>query len=214
LYFFSCATGGRPLSYHWLPLSAFLPLSCFNARGMFDQPDLHRRHRFRNPDWRAVVMVEGVFVTLGYLCYLRSGWKTNKVAKLGIIRRTSVDYGESDLLFEISYSIAGTPDTIFSLKKLKGNCFHHLHIHWGFALLELCSLHLLFVPASFAAALILQDVVEKHNPLFPAWSNITGSLLTGSCRKQKFHLALPARYCSPCFFSAKCPGNGMFIPAS
>ena len=63
----------------------------------------------------AVVMVEGVFVTLGYYAVEIGMEKFNKVAKLGIIRRTSVDMGKAIFFSKLIIITALIP--IFSFEK-------------------------------------------------------------------------------------------------
>lgn len=110
----------------------------------------------------AVVMVEGVFVALGYYAAEIGMEKFNKVAKLGLIRRTGVEMGKAIFFSKLIIITALIP--IFSFQKVEGKLFGPLAYTLGFALLGALLFTLTFVPA-LAARLLHKNVVEKHNPL-------------------------------------------------
>ena len=86
----------------------------------------------------AVVMVEGVFVALGYYAAEIGMEKFNKVAKLGLIRRTGVDMGKAIFFSKLIIITALIP--IFSFEKVEGKLFSPLAYTLGFALLGAYSL--------------------------------------------------------------------------
>jgi cobalt-zinc-cadmium resistance protein CzcA len=110
----------------------------------------------------AVVMVEGVFVALGYYAAEIGMEKFNKVAKLGLIRRTGVNMGRAILFSKLIIITALIP--IFSFEKVEGKLFSPLAYTLGFALLGALIFTLTFVPA-LTSLLLHKNVVEKHNPL-------------------------------------------------
>ena len=108
----------------------------------------------------AVVMVEGVFVALGYYAAEIGMERFNKVAKSGIIRRTGVDMGKAVFFSKLIIITALIP--IFSFEKVEGKLFSPLAYTLGFALLGALLFTLTFVPA-LASRLLHKNVVEKHN---------------------------------------------------
>ena len=110
----------------------------------------------------AVVMVEGVFVALGYYAAEIGMEKFNKVAKLGLIRRTGVNMGKAILFSKLIIITALIP--IFSFEKVEGKLFSPLAYTLGFALLGALLFTLTFVPA-LTSRLLHKNVIEKHNPL-------------------------------------------------
>src|SRR5205085_4971364 len=108
----------------------------------------------------AVVMVEGVFVALGYYAAEIGMEKFNKMAKLGIIRRTGVDMGKAIFFSKLIIITALIP--IFSFEKVEGKLFSPLAYTLGFALLGALLFTLTFVPA-LSSSLLHKDVKEKHN---------------------------------------------------
>ncbi len=87
--------------------------------------------------------------------------KFNKIAKLGLIRRTGVDMGKAILFSKLIIITALIP--IFSFEKVEGKLFSPLAYTLGFALLGALFLRS-FVPA-LTSRLLHKNVVEKHNPL-------------------------------------------------
>lgn len=108
----------------------------------------------------AVVMVEGVFVALGYYAAEIGMEKFNKVAKLGLIRRTGVEMGKAVFFSKLIIITALIP--IFSFEKVEGKLFSPLAYTLGFALLGALLFTLTFVPA-LSSTLLHKNVKEKHN---------------------------------------------------
>src|SRR5436190_10949741 len=110
----------------------------------------------------AVVMVEGVFVALGYYAAELGMEKFNKIAKLGLIRRTGVDMGKAIFFSKLIIITALIP--IFSFQKVEGKMFTPLAYTLGFALLGALLYTLTLVPV-LCSILLNKNVREKSNPI-------------------------------------------------
>ncbi|HWB62871.1 MAG TPA: CusA/CzcA family heavy metal efflux RND transporter [Chitinophagales bacterium] len=110
----------------------------------------------------AVVMVEGIFVTLDHLYQKEGAEKFNKLAKLGLIRKTSTQMGKAIFFAKIIILTCLMP--IFMFQKVEGKMFSPLAYTLGFALLGALIFTLTLVPA-LASVLLKKDVKEKHNPI-------------------------------------------------
>ena len=109
----------------------------------------------------AVVMVEGIFVTLDELSHREGMAKFNKLAKLGIIRKTGTELGKA--IFFSKAIIITCLIPIFSFQKVEGKMFSPLAWTLGFALLGALIFTLTLVPV-LASMLLNKNVREKHNP--------------------------------------------------
>lgn len=156
----------------------------------------------------AVVMVEGVFVTLGYYATEIGMEKFNKVAKLGIIRRTSVNLGQAIFFSKLIIITALIP--IFSFEKVEGKLFSPLAYTLGFALIGSLFFTLTFVPA-FASRLLHKNVIEKHNPLVAGLIKYYEKLFDLMMGNKKLSLSMAGIVVFFVFFSAKFLGTE-FIP--
>ncbi|GAB3017017.1 efflux RND transporter permease subunit [Spirosoma pulveris] len=109
----------------------------------------------------AVVMVEGIFVTLDELAHQQGMAKFNRLAKLGILRRTGTEMGKA--IFFSKAIIITCLIPIFSFQKVEGKMFSPLAWTLGFALLGALIFTLTLVPV-LASILLKKNVREKHNP--------------------------------------------------
>lgn len=109
----------------------------------------------------AVVMVEGIFVTLDELAHKEGMAKFNKLAKMGILRRTGTEMGKAIFFSKLIIITCLVP--IFSFQKVEGKMFSPLAWTLGFALLGALIFTLTLVPV-LASMLLNKDVREKHNP--------------------------------------------------
>ena len=109
----------------------------------------------------AVVMVEGIFVTLDELAHQQGMAKFNRLAKMGIIRRTGTEMGKA--IFFSKAIIITCLIPIFSFQKVEGKMFSPLAWTLGFALLGALIFTLTLVPV-LASILLKKNVREKHNP--------------------------------------------------
>ncbi|MBN8820819.1 MULTISPECIES: CusA/CzcA family heavy metal efflux RND transporter [unclassified Spirosoma] len=109
----------------------------------------------------AVVMVEGIFVTLDELAHKEGMPKFNRLAKLGILRKTGTEMGKAIFFSKLIIITCLVP--IFSFQKVEGKMFSPLAWTLGFALLGALLFTLTLVPV-LASMLLNKNVREKHNP--------------------------------------------------
>lgn len=109
----------------------------------------------------AVVMVEGIFVTLDLVSHRIGMDKFNKLSKLGLIKKTGGDLGKAVFFSKLIIITALIP--IFSFQKVEGKMFSPLAYTLGFALLGALIFTLTLVPV-LASILLKKNVKEKHNP--------------------------------------------------
>ena len=156
----------------------------------------------------AVVMVEGVFVALGYYAAEIGMEKFNKVAKLGLIRRTGVDMGKAIFFSKLIIITALIP--IFSFEKVEGKLFSPLAYTLGFALLGALLFTLTFVPA-LSSSLLHKNVKEKHNPLVAGMIKYYEKIFDWVMRNKKLSLGITIAVVVITFASGKFLGSE-FIP--
>ncbi|GAB3270765.1 CusA/CzcA family heavy metal efflux RND transporter [Larkinella harenae] len=110
----------------------------------------------------AVVMVEGIFVTLDEMAIHNGMQKFNKLAKLGVLRKTGTEMGKAIFFSKLIIITCLIP--IFSFQKVEGKMFSPLAWTLGFALLGALIFTLTLVPV-LASFLLKKNVREKHNPV-------------------------------------------------
>src|ERR1051325_8561802 len=110
----------------------------------------------------AVVMVEGLFVSLDHMARKNGMEKFNKLAKMGLIRETGVQMGKAVFFSKLIIITALLP--IFSFQKVEGKMFSPLAYTLGFALLGALLFTLTLVPV-MSSILLRKNVSEKHNPI-------------------------------------------------
>ena len=108
----------------------------------------------------AVVMVEGLFVALDQKAHEVGMEKFNKLAKLGMIKKSGRDMGKSIFFAKAIIITALLP--IFSFEKVEGKVFSPLAWTLGFALLGALIFTLTLVPV-LASILLKKNVREKDN---------------------------------------------------
>lgn len=108
----------------------------------------------------AVVMVEGLFVTLDHLRERVGMERFNKLSKLGLIKKTGTDLGKAVFFSKLIIISALLP--IFSFQKVEGKMFAPLAFTLGFALLGALLFTLTLVPL-LCSILLKHNVKEKHN---------------------------------------------------
>ena len=191
-----------------IPLSLLFAFIMLYSRGMFANLISIGAIDFGILIDGAVVMVEGVFVALGYYAMEIGMEKFNKVAKLGIIRRTSVDMGKAIFFSKLIIITALIP--VFSFEKVEGKLFSPLAYTLGFALLGALFFTLTFVPA-LASSLLHKNVIEKHNPLVAGLIKYYEKLFDWAMRNKNLSLGIAGTVIILVFFSAKFLGTE-FIP--
>jgi len=108
----------------------------------------------------AVVMVEGIFVALDHKAKLVGMAKFNRMSKLGIIKKASLENGKGIFFAKLIIITGLLP--IFTFEKVEGKMFTPLAWTLSFALLGALLLTFTLVPA-MASVLLKKDVREKHN---------------------------------------------------
>ena len=108
----------------------------------------------------AVVMVEGIFVTLDELAHKEGMPKFNRLAKMGVLRKTGTEMGKAIFFSKAIIITCLVP--IFAFQKVEGKMFSPLAWTLGFALLGALIFTLTLVPV-LASILLNKDVREKHN---------------------------------------------------
>ncbi|MBD0365402.1 MAG: efflux RND transporter permease subunit, partial [Flavisolibacter sp.] len=108
----------------------------------------------------AVVMVEGLFVALDHSAHRNGMERFNKLAKLGLIKRTGTEMGKAVFFSKLIIITALLP--IFSFQKVEGKMFSPLAWTLGFALLGALLFTLTLVPV-LSALLLRKNVREKNN---------------------------------------------------
>ena len=109
----------------------------------------------------AVVMVEGIFVTLDELAHKEGMPRFNRLAKLGILRKTGTEMGKAIFFSKLIIITCLVP--IFSFQKVEGKMFSPLAWTLGFALVGALIFTLTLVPV-LASILLRKNVREKNNP--------------------------------------------------
>ncbi|RYU82444.1 efflux RND transporter permease subunit [Hymenobacter persicinus] len=108
----------------------------------------------------AVVMVEGLFVALDHRAHKVGMEKFNKLAKLGLIKKSGREMGKAIFFAKAIIITALLP--IFSFEKVEGKVFSPLAWTLGFALLGALIFTLTLVPV-LASLLLNKNVREKDN---------------------------------------------------
>ncbi|RZK76936.1 MAG: efflux RND transporter permease subunit, partial [Pedobacter sp.] len=108
----------------------------------------------------AVVMVEGIFVTLDHKAKKVGMEKFNKLSKLGLIKKATLENGKGIFFAKLIIITGLLP--IFTFEKVEGKMFSPLAWTLSFALLGALLLTFTLVPA-LASILLKKDVREKHN---------------------------------------------------
>ncbi len=117
----------------------------------------------------AVVMVEGLFVTLDHWREKVGVEKFNKLAKGSLIKNTGSELGKAIFFSKMIIIIALLP--IFAFEKVEGKMFSPLAWTLGFALLGALIFTLTLVPV-LTHVLLNKNVREKHNPFVNFWNNL------------------------------------------
>src|SRR6218665_1122134 len=117
----------------------------------------------------AVVMVEGIFVTLDHLANKKGMDKFNKLAIGSVIKKTGTQLGKAIFFSKLIIITALLP--IFAFQKVEGKMFSPLAFTLGFALLGALLFTLTLVPV-MSHLLLNKNVREKHNPFVNFWDKI------------------------------------------
>src|SRR6218665_3429864 len=117
----------------------------------------------------AVVMVEGIFVTLDHLANKKGMDKFNKLAIGSVIKKTGTQLGKAIFFSKLIIITALLP--IFAFQKVEGKMFSPLAFTLGFALLGALLFTLTLVPV-LCHIFLNKNVKEKNNPFVSFWNRI------------------------------------------
>jgi cobalt-zinc-cadmium resistance protein CzcA len=156
----------------------------------------------------AVVMVEGIFVTLDHLAHKKGMEAYNKLAKGQIIKKTGTEMGKAIFFSKLIIITALLP--IFAFQKVEGKMFSPLAYTLGFALLGALIFTLTLVPV-LSHILLNKNVKEKHNPFVNFWNRIVEKGFTWTFKNKRITLITSMAIIAVTFFSAKFLGTE-FLP--
>jgi cobalt-zinc-cadmium resistance protein CzcA len=144
-----------------IPLALLFAFICLKLRGMSANLLSMGAIDFGIIVDGAVVMVEGIFVTLDHKAREVGMEKFNKLSKLGLIKKTGTEMGKAIFFSKLIIITCLLP--IFAFQKVEGKMFSPLAFTLGFALLGALIFTLTLVPL-LTSILLRKNVREKHNP--------------------------------------------------
>jgi len=156
----------------------------------------------------AVVMVEGVFVTLDHLANKRGMLAYNKLAIGSVIKKTGTELGKAIFFSKLIIITALLP--IFAFQKVEGKMFSPLAFTLGFALLGALIFTLTLVPV-LCHIFLNMNVREKHNPFVNFWNRIVAKGFALTFKHKVKTLVFSLVLIILTFFSAKFLGTE-FLP--
>lgn len=156
----------------------------------------------------AVVMVEGIFVTLDHLAHKKGMDAYNKLAKGQIIKKTGTEMGKAIFFSKLIIITALLP--IFAFEKVEGKMFSPLAYTLGFALLGALIFTLTLVPV-LCHLLLNKNVIEKKNPFVDLWNQWVEKGFTYTFAHKRKTIIVSAALLVVTFISAQFLGTE-FLP--
>ncbi|MFN8355393.1 MAG: CusA/CzcA family heavy metal efflux RND transporter [Spirosomataceae bacterium] len=156
----------------------------------------------------AVVMVEGMFVALDHLAHKVGMPRFNKLAKLGLIKKTGGELGKAVFFSKLIIITALIP--IFSFQKVEGKMFSPLAYTLGFALLGALIYTLTLVPV-LCSFLLRKNVREKNNPIVTFFDRMVTSGFEWCYRNKKTSVLASLIFLGVTLFSSTLMGTE-FLP--
>ncbi|MBA3662892.1 MAG: efflux RND transporter permease subunit [Bacteroidetes bacterium] len=156
----------------------------------------------------AVVMVEGVFVALDHMAHKNGMQKFNKLAKLGLIKKTGSNLAIAIFFSKLIIITALIP--IFSFQKVEGKMFSPLAYTLGFALLGALFFTLTLVPV-LCSFLLNKNVKEKNNFIVAFFDRIISRAFDKTYARKKTSLLIAGILLVVTLFSARFLGTE-FLP--
>ncbi len=156
----------------------------------------------------AVVMVEGIFVTLDHLAHKKGMQAYNKLAIGSVIKKTGTEMGKAIFFSKLIIITALIP--IFSFQKVEGKMFSPLAFTLGFALLGALIFTLTLVPV-LSHLLLNKNVREKNNPFVNFWNRLVERGFAWTFRHKRKTLVFSLLFMVVTFVSAKFLGTE-FLP--
>ena len=191
-----------------IPLSLLFAFICMRLKGMSANLLSMGAVDFGIIIDGAVVMVEGLFVTLDHKAKQVGMQKFNKLAKLGIIKQKGTEMGKAIFFSKLIIITCLIP--IFAFQKVEGKMFSPLAYTLGFALLGALLFTLTLVPA-LSSVLLRKNVREKHNPIVLFFERGVGKLFNVTYKNKRTSLLIVLAIMAITFFSAKFLGTE-FLP--
>ena len=156
----------------------------------------------------AVVMVEGVFVTLDHIAHKKGMAAYNKLAIGSVIKKTGTELGKAIFFSKLIIITALLP--IFAFQKVEGKMFSPLAYTLGFALLGALIFTLTLVPV-LCHIFLNKNVREKDNPFVNFWNRIVEKGIVFTFKHKKTTLIASVLLIAGSFFSASFLGTE-FLP--
>lgn len=157
----------------------------------------------------AVVMVEGLFVALDHKAHKEGMPRFNKLAKLGLIKRTGTEMGKAVFFSKLIIITALLP--IFSFQKVEGKMFAPLAWTLGFALLGALLFTLTLVPV-LSSILLRKNVREKNNRFINFINNSVAKGFGWTFRHKKWSMLLATAFLAITMFSVRWLGTEFLPP--
>jgi cobalt-zinc-cadmium resistance protein CzcA len=191
-----------------IPLALLFAFMCLRLRGMSANLLSMGAVDFGIIIDGAVVMVEGVFVTLDHMAHRVGMTRYNRMAKLGLIRKTGGELGKAVFFSKLIIITALLP--IFSFQKVEGKMFSPLAWTLGFALLGALLFTLTLVPV-LCSILLKKNVREKNNPIVNFFERIVMRGFGWCYRNRRLSLVAAIGFMGATFFSSTMLGTE-FLP--
>lgn len=191
-----------------IPLALLFAFMCLKLRGMSANLLSMGAVDFGIIVDGAVVMVEGIFVTLDHQAHRVGMAKFNKMAKWGLIKKTGGELGKAVFFSKLIIITALLP--IFSFQKVEGKMFSPLAWTLGFALLGALLFTLTLVPV-LCSILLKKDVREKNNPLVNFFDRTVMAGFTWCFSRRRLSLFASIAFMATTFFSSTLLGSE-FLP--
>lgn len=156
----------------------------------------------------AVVMVEGIFVSLDHLSHRVGRERYNRMSKLGLIKKTGAEMGKAVFFSKLIIITALLP--IFSFEKVEGKMFSPLAYTLGFALLGALIFSLTLVPV-LCSMLLNKNVREKNNPIVNFFNHIIGKSFAWTFANRKLSMMIAFTTLAFTLFSTRFLGTE-FLP--
>ncbi len=156
----------------------------------------------------AVVMVEGIFVTLDHIANKRGMAAFNKLSIGSVIKTTGTELGKAIFFSKLIIITALLP--IFAFQKVEGKMFSPLAYTLGFALLGALLFTLTLVPV-LCHIFLNKNVKEKRNPFVNFWNKIVENGFAWTFKHKRKTLITTLTLMGLTFFSASFLGTE-FLP--
>lgn len=191
-----------------IPLALLFAFMCLRLRGMSANLLSMGAVDFGIIIDGAVVMVEGIFVSLDHLAHQTGMPRFNRMAKLGLIRKTGGELGKAVFFSKLIIITALLP--IFSFQKVEGKMFSPLAWTLGFALLGALLFTLTLVPL-LCSILLKKNVRERNNPIVNFFNRIVMAGFTRCYANRRLSLLGAVAFMAVTFMSATLLGTE-FLP--